>query len=155
MILVKLDALGEVEKYPYSQSELRRDNPGTSFGDVIGEDVLAAFGVALVDPTPEPSCSWDEVTQERVERDSLTGRWKQLWTKSLIPADVREQRIANQWSNVRGDRNSRLFASDWSQLLDNQLSDSKRAEWRAYRQALRDVTGQSDPFEIAWPSEPK
>jgi hypothetical protein len=30
----------------------------------------------------------------------------------------------------------------------------RAAEWSAYRQALRDVTTQTDPFSITWPTKP-
>ena len=35
--------------------------------------------------------------------------------------------------------NYKLTASDWTQLPDAPLSDSKKAEWATYRQALRDI----------------
>jgi hypothetical protein len=53
---------------------------------------------------------------------------------------------------VRAQRNARLSASDWTQLPDVPLA-TKEA-WAAYRQALRDVTLQSDPFAIDWPVAP-
>jgi hypothetical protein len=57
-----------------------------------------------------------------------------------------------QWPVVRAQRNARLSASDWTQLPDVPLA-TKEA-WAAYRQALRDVTLQSDPFAIDWPVAP-
>jgi len=53
---------------------------------------------------------------------------------------------------VRAQRNARLSASDWTQLPDVPLA-TKEA-WAAYRQALRDVTLQPDPFAIIWPVSP-
>jgi len=57
-----------------------------------------------------------------------------------------------QWPVVRAQRNARLSASDWTQLPDVPLA-TKEA-WAAYRQALRDVTLQPDPFAIIWPVSP-
>jgi hypothetical protein len=62
--------------------------------------------------------------------------------------------IDRQWAVVRTDRNARLAASDWTQLADNPLSGEDRALWADYRQALRDITTQADPFNISWPVEP-
>jgi hypothetical protein len=59
-----------------------------------------------------------------------------------------------QWAVVRTERNARLAASDWTQLADNPLSGEDRALWADYRQALRDITTQADPFNISWPVEP-
>ena len=43
--------------------------------------------------------------------------------------------------NVREERNRRLLQSDWTQLPDSPLSDSKKTEWATYRQQLRDMMG--------------
>lgn len=56
-----------------------------------------------------------------------------------------------QWAAIRAERNARLAASDWTQLPDAPVD---AAAWATYRQALRDVTQQSDPFNIIWPTEP-
>ena len=37
-------------------------------------------------------------------------------------------------------RNKKLKNSDWTQANDSPLSDTKKAEWATYRQALRDLT---------------
>lgn len=58
-----------------------------------------------------------------------------------------------QWPVVRAERDRRLLASDWTQLPDVPLA-TKEA-WATYRQALRDITLQSDPFNIIWPEPPQ
>ena len=37
-------------------------------------------------------------------------------------------------------RNAKLAKCDWTQAPDSPLSDTKKAEWATYRQALRDLT---------------
>lgn len=59
-----------------------------------------------------------------------------------------------QWKIVRTMRDQKLQESDWTQLPDVPLTSEQRAEWVTYRQALRDVTNQSDPFSIIWPTAP-
>ena len=56
-----------------------------------------------------------------------------------------------QWAVVREQRNAKLAASDWTQLPDAPVDASV---WAEYRQALRNVTDQTDPFDIAWPTAP-
>lgn len=56
-----------------------------------------------------------------------------------------------QWKQVRLERNAKLAASDWTQLPDAPVD---AAVWAEYRQALRDVTDQTDPFNIIWPTAP-
>ena len=58
--------------------------------------------------------------------------------------------IASQWQNIRQDRDERLKETDWRASSDLTLSD----EWKNYRQALRDITTQSDPYNITWPTPP-
>lgn len=62
--------------------------------------------------------------------------------------------IDSQWSEVRQERNRRLTACDWSVLPDVPMTVERRQQWEAYRQALRDVTEQPDPFSIVWPVPP-
>ena len=58
-----------------------------------------------------------------------------------------------EWPLVRAERDRRLLASDWTQLPDVPLA-TKEA-WTVYRQALRDITLQPDPFSITWPQPPQ
>ncbi len=55
-----------------------------------------------------------------------------------------------QWVNVRSERDLKLQETDWRAGIDLTLSD----DWKTYRQALRDITTQSDPFNITWPTKP-
>ena len=55
-----------------------------------------------------------------------------------------------EWSKVRALRTFKLEQTDWRATTDRTLSDA----WRDYRQALRDVPSQPDPFNITWPTEP-
>tara|TARA_B100000676_G_scaffold271901_1_gene289525 strand:- start:257 stop:517 length:261 start_codon:yes stop_codon:yes gene_type:complete len=61
-----------------------------------------------------------------------------------------EEILADKWADIRRVRNSKLTDTDWRASSDLTLSD----EWKTYRQALRDVPTQSDPDNIAWPTEP-
>lgn len=57
---------------------------------------------------------------------------------------------------VYSKRSSLLYQSDWTQLPDNQLTQTEITLWREYRQQLRDITLQSGfPTEITWPVAPE
>jgi hypothetical protein len=59
------------------------------------------------------------------------------------------------WSGVRARRSQLLAMCDWTQAADSPLSDAQREEWRAYRQALRDLTETTpSPDAVVWPSAP-
>lgn len=57
------------------------------------------------------------------------------------------------WAHVRMIRNTKLSSSDWTQLPDVPLATKE--VWATYRQALRDITQQSDPFNVTFPEPPK
>ena len=65
-------------------------------------------------------------------------------------APTQEEILADKWQDIRRQRNGKLAATDWRASSDLTLSDA----WKTYRQALRDVPTQSDPDNIAWPTEP-
>lgn len=57
-----------------------------------------------------------------------------------------------KWASVRTRRDALLAQSDWTQLPDVPLATKET--WAIYRQALRDVTLQPDPFSVVWPVAP-
>ena len=69
-------------------------------------------------------------------------------------SEVQGAEADTQWVSVRGERDRKLLACDWTQLDDVPLTSEKKAEWETYRQALRDITNQPDPFNITWPTPP-
>ena len=58
-------------------------------------------------------------------------------------------------ARMRQERNALLSGSDWTQLADSPLTDSKKQEWATYRQALRDFPAGWTPADTAeFPKEP-
>lgn len=56
---------------------------------------------------------------------------------------------------ARATRDRLLRSCDWTQGSDSPLEPRKRAEWAAYRRALRDITDQPGfPGAIQWPTPP-
>ena len=67
-----------------------------------------------------------------------------------LTAEELQARVDTQWQVVRTQRNQILKDSDWTQLSDSPVD---KAAWALYRQALRDITQQPDPFNITWPKQ--
>jgi hypothetical protein len=59
----------------------------------------------------------------------------------------------SEWNVVRFKRNTLMVQCDWTQMPD--VNISTKETWAAYRQALRDITNQTDPFNITWPTPPQ
>jgi hypothetical protein len=65
-----------------------------------------------------------------------------------------QEETEGMWRAVRDLRNELLLECDWTQLSDSPLTNQKQIEWQIYRQQLRDVTEQTNPFSIEWPIAP-
>lgn len=61
---------------------------------------------------------------------------------------------AQAWADVRAERDTLLAASDWTVTRAVETGSSLPTAWSTYRQALRDITEQQDPFNINWPTPP-
>lgn len=73
--------------------------------------------------------------------------------EAVVPNDLDEYRSAK----LRTKRDVMLQASDWTQMPDSALTDSKKAEWATYRQALRDLpatVGTPIPETVTFPDKP-
>lgn len=156
MLLVKTSN-GQVEQFPYTLGDLRRDNPQTSFPKKIGDAILASYGIYHVMPETQPE--HDPLVQSLV-RDAEphnnetavneetgetynTGRWVIGYTAANKPQDEAEQAIRNK-------RDQLLAETDWMALSDVTMS----TEMQSYRQALRDITGQAGfPYSVTWPTK--
>ena len=63
-------------------------------------------------------------------------------------------KTADQWASVRAQQRDLLYKSDWTcSVTDYEVPN--KSEWREYRSRLRDVTTQTDPFNIVWPPAPQ
>ena len=56
---------------------------------------------------------------------------------------------------LRHYRDTLLRESDWTQFTDSPLTDSKKTEWKTYRQSLSDLPAtESDPENATFPTKP-
>jgi hypothetical protein len=158
MLLVKT-ANGQVEQFPYTLGDLRRENPNTSFPKKIGDAILADHGIFHVMPNaqpdydnlvqtvvrdPEPNNNETSVNSETGETYN-TRRWVIGYTVANKPQDQAQ-------SAIRSKRDRLLADTDWMALSD---SPAMNTEWATYRQGLRDVTAQTGfPYDVNWPNGP-
>ena len=84
-----------------------------------------------------------------------------------IPLSARQEvAIGGAWFRIREKRDSKLSSSDWTQSVDNGLSDDIKQQWQTYRQALRDIPSSytitanddiipiADTSNVVWPTDP-
>jgi hypothetical protein len=65
-----------------------------------------------------------------------------------LTAEELQGQINTQWAVIRNQRNQMLKDTDWTQVADAPVD---KVKWATYRQALRDITTQANPFNITWP----
>jgi hypothetical protein len=76
-----------------------------------------------------------------------------LYVEDKTHAELEEQDEIKR-TEVREIRNVKLAATDWRVARANEMGVPLDPVWVEYRQALRDITEQSDPWNIEWPEEP-
>lgn len=115
------------------------------------EDVLAG-GYYPFQPVMGPVVDVDYIADYAyVLTDNVV---RMVWTLTRKTGEALREAERFKWDQVRGDRNRLLSESDFTRLDDAPIAPEKRAEWATYRQALRDITLQPDPFAIVWPTDP-
>lgn len=152
-LLAKIEN-NQVVRYPYDVSQLKQDNPNTSFPSTLTTTVLEEFSVFEIEYGESPV--FDSITQ-RLETASSPTNHNGKWILERIVVDKTTEQIEadleNQGQNVRLMRDRKLSESDWTQLGD--YSGQNKEAWVAYRQLLRDVPQQSGfPWNVEWPSKP-
>jgi hypothetical protein len=111
-----------------------------------------AIDVSCAAHTPYELCQM--VKKANIKFDQMIheyGRWMQTWAVEPMTNEEVAARTEQEWVAVRNQRHFLLTRSDWTQLPDAPVD---AAAWAVHRQALRDITTQSDPFNIVWPAVP-
>ena len=153
MFYAKLNLDGTLERYPYTLTDLRRDNPGTSFPPDISDEVAASFGVVPVIPADQPA--YDHTVDLSRTAEKKFGKWVEVWISTPATPEEIQQRTANKANEVRAERTKRLADCDWTQLADSPLDPDGKGAWALYRETLRMVPQQPGfPWNVNWPPVP-
>tara|TARA_B110000879_G_C10974319_1_gene432740 strand:+ start:345 stop:803 length:459 start_codon:yes stop_codon:yes gene_type:complete len=137
-----------------------------------------SFTMQPVEPAKYPEITeGDETTLVKVSEEmSLQNldnyTWKidrdpQWLARSERPAGYYDWNLGtNSWDlnsealmgTLRQKRDNVLALCDWTQIPDAPLTDSKKAEWATYRQALRDLPANNSSITLladaTWPTQP-
>jgi len=149
-----LKVSGSTITYPYSVQNLKNENPSISFPTIITDSLLESFNIYKVEVK---SSGYDNDDSKDVTEvtPTLSGSiYIQTYTISDADTETINKRREIKWSEVRSSRDSLLSESDWTQFNDSPISGSTLTDWQTYRQSLRDITNQSDPYDITWPNIP-
>ena len=141
----------ETIEYPYTLLQLRRDENTVSFPQNITNDILEAFGVYVVMQTPKPNDYTKTITEGTP--NLVDGVYYQNWVLEDSTESEIQSKIEYKWDEIRNLRTELLKECDWTVLADSPIGDNRTA-WIQYRQELRNITSQENPFNIVWPTQP-
>ena len=145
-----LRIIDETINYTYSIPQLRSAYTNVSLHAELSDESLIEWDMYVVTPTPMPNDYTKNITEGT---PVLTdGVYYQNWVQTNATQSEIDYRLENQWFMVREIRNELLAECDWTQLSD--VSAETKAIWSEYRQSLRDITSQTNPFSITWPVKP-
>jgi hypothetical protein len=145
-----LRIINDTINYPYTINELRNSYPNTSLPSQLTDESLVEWDMHVVIPTPMPNDYTKNITQGTPTL--IDGNYYQTWNQVDASEAEISYRIENQWEEVRILRNQLLTECDWTQLSD--ISSEIKEAWIGYRQVLRNITTQTNPFSIEWPAKP-
>jgi hypothetical protein len=136
--------------YPYTIQDLRESLPNVSLPAEITIEQLAEWEMYEVFHTAKPN----DYTKSIVEGTPILieGVYKQNWIQTNASQSEIDTKIDNKWDEIREIRNQLLIECDWTQLSD--IPTETKEVWTNYRQELRNITNQSNPFNINWPTKP-
>jgi len=85
---------------------------------------------------------WDASKKEVVKDDTAKAAWE----------------LAEEWKQIRAERNRLLSESDWTQGGDSPLTTQQKSDWAVYRTSLRtlpeDQSSKTKYSDITWPTKP-
>jgi hypothetical protein len=145
-----LRIINDTINYPYTINELRLAFPNVSLPEIISDESLIEWNMHVVQPTPIPVDHTKNITEGAPTL--IDGVYYKSWIKTDATANEISYRVENQWEIIRIQRNELLAECDWTQLAD--IPSETKVIWSQYRQSLRDITSQTNPFSITWPVKP-
>lgn len=145
-----LRIINETIEYPYTLLELRRDKYNVSFPQIITDSILGEFDMYRVMQTPKPNDYTKNITEGIPQL--IDGIYYQTWILEDSSEEEILTKIQYKWVDVRTLRNELLLECDWRVLSDT--PDNNKNSWIEYRQELRNITSQENPFNIIWPIQP-
>ena len=151
MLVIRIED-GEPTGHPIQVENFRQLFPLVSFPAYLVPEAIEPHGYGLYDYSDVLTPGRYEKLVEGTPVRNESGLWKQNWTIVSMTEEERTAADTQQAHEVRGERNFRMKASDWTQVPDAKVD---KAAWATYRQTLRDVPNQEGfPWDVDWGTEP-
>jgi len=134
------------------EGEFRAMHSNTSMPQQLSETLINDLGADVVFEGPQPQPTRYQVGfADGLEQ--IDGKWYTKYSVADMGQEAKAIKDAEQAEKTRSQRTDKLKGSDWTQVADAPVD---KAAWATYRQALRDITAQSDfPWGVQWPTQPE
>lgn len=155
-MLIQLDN-GNPFGYPVDEKNFRMLFRNTSFPEFLTPEVVEPFGFGVYEFTQAPQPKKFTKVVEDTPTKGSDGIYYQTWKLVSMTNTEIELVTKEKESEVRNDRNMKLYMSDWTQLNDVEQNYSEEFinQWQDYRNELRKITQQNGfPWDVKWPAEP-
>jgi hypothetical protein len=157
---IRIQQTGEI----VYENEFRALFPNTSLPQPLTESIINEFGGDVIFEGPQSTGGTVYQYNQQAGVEQIDGRWYTKYILGPVFTDTAEAtaveqetaykllKDAKQAKVICTQRDQLLKDSDWTQVADAPVD---KVVWATYRQALRDVTQQSEfPWTITWPSAP-
>ena len=151
----KVKGLSKPEYWTWLKTVTSKDENGTKSYDFSGEDYeivetevdelkfsISGHITSTIEDGTSYHLKWDASKKEVVADDTAKTAWE----------------LAEEWKQIRAERNRLLSESDWTQGGDSPLTTQKKSDWAKYRTSLRtlpeDQSSVTSYSDINWPTKP-
>jgi len=163
MIYAKVDAADTVLEFPIQEQQLRQKLLGVSLPEDIKDADLEGTGFVIIDlfsseEIPKPTLT-HEVRMIKPVKTEL-GWERRFVSVECLPKEKNEARIAKLWRGILKTRDAVLSSTDYrvlrafSETALGLPPSEDPVVLETYRQALRDISKQEDPYNIVFPPTP-
>ena len=149
--------VGLVESPPMLYSNLKALYPSVNFSEKATPSETEPYWYGVFEWAFSPI---DLPYNKSFDEAGLTKNENGIWKPTFIVRDATQEELQSRTDTQslykRSMRDRLLLLSDFFDNIDSPLSESKKEQFKVYRQALRDITSQEGfPFNIQWPELPK
>ena len=145
---------------PLLYTNLKSLHPGFDWNEHATPEQTESFGYGVFEYVNPPSIETYDIDNQAFDELPISKRPDGVWSRSYpirpITEEEKHRRYLIRALEIRSDRivylrqTDYIFSADAPQNITNDIEG-----WKAYRQALRDITSQEGfPWNVTWPNAP-
>jgi len=149
-----------VEKFPYTETEIRRDYPSHANKNLYMVENLPD-GIVRVWNDPDHHVGENQAVSFAKTPTLVNGKWiREATVFNITPSTPSENELQGRSELASAGRDN-LLKTEVDPVVSNpllwaDLTTEKQAEWTQYRTALLNVPDQAGfPIDITWPTKPE